>query len=588
MTIPDPTAEPVPNVRPGPDATPDPGAEPDATPEPNAEPDARPDPDAGRGRATGPGRATAGRLLTGLAGLVVLAALTLPDDYAQLRPGAFLRLPVEALAVGPLLVTLPPRPRRPTAIAAGVLLGLLAVVKVVDVGFTATLGRPFDLVLDWGLLADATGVVEDSVGRPGAIGAVLGAILLITLVLAVATAAVLRLARAAAGHRTATVRAGAALTVLWLAAAVAGAPLAARTDAVLVKERAAQVPAGLRDQREFRAEAAVDPFRDTPGDQLLTGLRGKDVVVTFVESYGRSAIEDPRFAPQVTAVLDAGTRTLDAAGFASRSGWLTSSTVGGGSWLAHSTLLSGLWIDNQERYRTLTASDRLTLPAAFDRAGWDTVSVEPAIDRAWPEGRFFGYRTAYDSRTLGFRGPRFSYATMPDQYTFAAFQRLARGPGHAPVMAEITLVSSHSPWTPLPRMVDWAAVGDGSVFATAAARQGRPAAAVLGDPGALRPAYRQAIGYSLTALISYVRHYGGEDLVMVFLGDHQAAPVITGTGKGRDVPVTIVAKDPAVLDRVAGWGWTPGLRPAPTAPVWRMDTFRNRFLTAFAPAPAPR
>lgn len=541
-----------------------------------------PDPNAG------PGRAGARRLLTGLAGIVVLAALTLPDDYGQLRPGAFLRLPVEALVLGLLLVVLPPRPRRGTAIAAGILLGLLAVVKIVDLGFTATLARPFDLVLDWGLLADATGVVAASVGRPGAIGAVLGAVLLIALVLAVATAAVLRLTRAAAGHRTATVRAVAALAVLWLAAATAGTPLAARTDAVLVTERAAQIPAGLRDQREFRAEAAVDPFRDTTGDQLLTGLRGKDVVVTFVESYGRSAIEDPRFAPQVTAVLDAGTRTLDAAGFASRSGWLTSSTVGGGSWLAHSTLLSGLWIDNQQRYRSLTASDRLTLPTAFGRAGWDTVSIEPAIDRAWPEGKFFGYHTAYDSRTLGFRGPRFSYATMPDQYTFAAFQRLARAPGHAPVMAEITLVSSHSPWTPLPRMVDWAAVGDGSIFATTAARQGGPAAGILGDPGTLRPAYRQSIEYSLTALVSYLQHYGGDDLVMVFLGDHQAAPVITGADAGRDVPVTIVAKDPAVLDRVAGWDWTPGLRPARTAPVWRMDTFRDRFLTAFGPPPAPR
>jgi hypothetical protein len=38
-----------------------------------------------------------------------------------------------------------------------------------------------------------------------------------------------------------------------------------------------------------------------------------------------------------------------------------------------------------------------------------------------------------------------------------------------------------------------------------------------------------------------------------------------------------------VLDRVAGWGWTDGLRPAADAPVWRMDAFRDRFLTAFGP-----
>jgi hypothetical protein len=78
-----------------------------------------------------------------------------------------------------------------------------------------------------------------------------------------------------------------------------------------------------------------------------------------------------------------------------------------------------------------------------------------------------------------------------------------------------------------------------------------------------------------------VRHYGGDDLVLVFLGDHQP-PVVTPQGAVHDVPVTIVAKDPAVLDRIAGWGWQDGLHPGAQAPVWKMDSFRDRFLTAFA------
>ena len=51
---------------------------------------------------------------------------------------------------------------------------------------------------------------------------------------------------------------------------------------------------------------------------------------------------------------------------------------------------------------------------------------------------------------------------------------------------------------------------------------------------------------------------------------------------GHDVPVTIMAKDPRVLSRIAGWGWQPGLLPSAGAPVWRMDAFRDRFLTAFS------
>ena len=32
---------------------------------------------------------------------------------------------------------------------------------------------------------------------------------------------------------------------------------------------------------------------------------------------------------------------------------------------------------------------------------------------------------------------------------------------------------------------------------------------------------------------------------------------------------------------LAAGGWTAGMRPASTAPVWRMSAFRNRFLGAF-------
>jgi hypothetical protein len=75
--------------------------------------------------------------------------------------------------------------------------------------------------------------------------------------------------------------------------------------------------------------------------------------------------------------------------------------------------------------------------------------------------------------------------------------------------------------------------------------------------------------------------------VMVFLGDHQPASAVVGNQATHDVPVTIIAKDPAVLDRIAGWGWTDGLKPDPAAPVWRMDTFRDRFLAAYGPEGDP-
>ncbi|WP_157430525.1 sulfatase-like hydrolase/transferase [Actinomadura macra] len=525
-------------------------------------------------------RRIVGRVVTGLACVFVFAALVTPTEYARLTPGAFVRVPVEGIVGAVLLVVLPPRARRVAAVLAGALLGLLTIVKVVDVGFDAVLVRPFDLVLDWVLVGPAVEFLDTSLGRGGAIAVIVGIVVLAVAVLVLMTLSVLRLSRVAAEHRRETVGGAAALWMAWLAFAALGAQLvpgvsiASGGTAVLAFDHAREVRTSLRDEKVFAEQASKDAFRGTPGGRLLTGLRGKDVVLAYVESYGRDAIEDPQFAPQVDAVLDAGTKQLRAAGFSARSGFLTSPTAGGGSWLAHATLLSGLWIDNQQRYRTLVGSDRLTLNRAFQRARWRTAAAMPALVRTWSEGTFFGYDKVYDSRNIGYHGPRFSYATMPDQFTLSAIQRSERARTE-PVMVETALVSSHAPWASIPRMVDWKDVGDGSVFDSMVTDENPP------WPAHIRDEYRRSIEYSLNSLISYARTYGDDDLVLVFLGDHQPASTITGPGAGRDVPITIVARDRRVLDRISGWGWQDGLKPGPDAPVWPMSAFRDRFLTAF-------
>ena len=209
-----------------------------------------------------------------------------------------------------------------------------------------------------------------------------------------------------------------ALAVVWLLCAalgvqVAGGPVAATAADAFTRQKMADP-----------ALAAEDAFATTPGAELLTGLRGKDVLVVFVESYGRVAIEDPAVSPEVNAVLTRGTDSLRAAGFSSRSAFLTSPTYAGISWLAHGTLQSGLWIDSQQRYNQLLQTDRLTLSAAFKRAGWRTVAAVPSNTEDWPQGKaFYHYDTIYDSRNVGYAGPSFGYASMPDQYTLAALQR---------------------------------------------------------------------------------------------------------------------------------------------------------------------
>jgi hypothetical protein len=530
-------------------------------------------------------RALAG---TGLAFAAVWLVLIAPDRLEQLRPATLVRIPIEGLLLVALGLLLPARPRRLVAALIGLLLGLLAVIKILDLGFYEELDRPFNPVIDWSSIGPAIGVLRDSIGAGRTELAVVGVLLLVAGVIGALILSMLRLSRIAR-HRRGSLRAVGVLGLVWVlclalgAQLVPGAPIASSSTARLAAEQIRNTRTALADQQRFsNALATFDPAGRIPTGQLLTGLRGKDVIVAFVESYGEVAVQDSSFSPGVDAVLASGTQTLGSAGFGTRSAFLDSPTFGGISWLAHSTLQSGLWVNNQQRYNQLVASNRFTLSDAFARAGWRTVGDVPSNTEPWPQGSsFYHYDQLYDEHNVGYAGPKFSYASMPDQYTLAAFGRMELKPEHPPVFAEIDLVSSHTPWTPLPRMVDPATIGDGSVFDPMPA-QGPTPAQLWQDAGQVRASYGKSIEYSLNALVSFVTTAHDDNLVLVLLGDHQPATVVSGTHASHRVPISIVAHDPAVLRQIGGWGWTAGLQPSRTAPVWQMSAFRDRFLNAYS------
>jgi hypothetical protein len=533
-------------------------------------------------------RTVAATLATVAAVALVELALVVPDEIARLTPADFLRIPVDGLVAAALVLALPGRARLLTAAAIGVLLGMLTVLKMVDMGFYVFLDRPFNPTSDWSYFRSASDLLTLAVGRRDANLSVVGAVVLATLVMVFVPLSVLRLTRVASRRRAASLRLVAALGAVSLVAAAVGIHVGegqamASTDAAgLLVDEVRQIRAGLHDRQTLMREAVDDPFRATPRADLLTGLRGKDVVIAFVESYGKVAVQGSSFSPRVDALLRNGTRRLRAAGFASRSAFLTSPTFGGISWLAHSTLQSGLWIDNQHTYDDLVTTPRFTLSGAFKRAGWRTVADVPSNEKDWPEGRtFYRYDRIYDDHNVGYHGPSFSYAAIPDQYTLSALQRLELArPDRTPVMAEVDLVSSHIPWAPLPRMVDWRKVGNGSIF-DAMPAEGDSPTRVWRSADRVRAAYGRSIEYSLRSLMSFVRTYPDENLVLIVLGDHQPSTMVTGQGQSHDVPVSVIAHDPAVMRSISGWRWQSGMLPGANAPVWPMSSFRDRFLTAF-------
>jgi hypothetical protein len=359
-------------------------------------------------RAVSPTRRVLAGLTTAVAVGLVWFGLVGPSDPSQLDVTAFLRIPLEALIMVALVLTLPRRAGQVVAVLGGVLLGVLTVIKLLDIGFLAALDRPFNPLSDWSYARSFVELLGGSLGDAAGTAVGIATAVLIVGLLVLLPLAVRRLVRVAGRDRALTYRFVGAFGVIWLVAATVGlqvapgAPLAAAEAAETAYQELSTVRAGLADREDFAEQLA----RPTLPPSALTGLAGKDVVIAFVESYGRVAVQDPAISPGVEAVLDNGTRQLTAAGFGGRSAFLTSPTFGGISWLAHSTLESGLWVNNQARYDQLTATPRATLISTFRDAGWRTVLNVPANTRDWPEGqRFYGPDRIDDARTVGYRGP---------------------------------------------------------------------------------------------------------------------------------------------------------------------------------------
>ena len=146
-------------------------------------------------------------------------------------------------------------------------------------------------------------------------------------------------------------------------------------------------------------------------------------------------------------------------------------------------------------------------------------------------------------------------------------------------MIEAALITSHAPWTPLPRILPWEVIGDGSVF-DGSQRDGDAPREVWADPERVRAQYALALDYALEVVGQYVERHG-DGALFVVLGDHQPAPLLTGPDASADVPVHVIADDPALLDRLPADLFGPGLIPGPERPSAPMDRLRGIVARAF-------
>lgn len=528
------------------------------------------------------------RIALVLAIVVLVAVPMLPAVFASQSLLGLIGVPFESLAMVLLVSLLPIRwLRRVLAVLFGLFVVVSILLAAIDFGFETQLDVHFD-PLNYQQLGDAYGVFTSAVGTGEArlILTLIGAVGVLTV--AALAWAVLRVDSALRSRRRPGTVAVLSVTAGWLVLAVIGAqvvagqPIASAASFDSIVDTVNRGNDGLAAEAAVPREAKDDPYRTAAPSSLLTSLQGKDVIVAFIESYGQVAVQGTSFSPGVDKVLQRGTAQLKAEGYSAQSAWLTSPTFGGISWLAHSTLETGLWVNEQPLYSTVIRSKRFTLSDAFKNAGWNTISDVPSDTVAWPFGTsFYHFGTLLDTGNVGYQGPKFGYAQIPDEYTWKYFDDHYLEQPHQPVMAEIDFVSSHTPWAPLPSIVPWSKVGDGSIYDPQPASN--PGSNIVWqNPKHVRSNYGKSVQYSMQSMLEFLKHSKDPNLVLVVLGDHQPATIVSGKNANHEVPISIIAKDPKVMKAIAGWHWTDGLQPPADAPLWPMSAFRNRFFKAFS------
>ena len=501
----------------------------------------------------------------------VLAAETL------LLTGLFLWLPAGGLS-------------RVVRLGLGLVYAMLALAALGDALIRESLARPLNLYLDLGLADAIVGQFSSNLGPWGAVLAslALGAMLL---ALAALMNRLLRnMARTDAPRYLAPGLIASALLAMTLPPDLKPSWVAS-TAFAFGDHQARLAIASAAASRDFASQVASQNGPGHGGPVPLTGLKNDDVVLAFIESYGMSTLLDARYRPPIDKRLESMQQALTQAGLQMVSGRLRSPVQGGQSWLAHATLLSGYWVNSQLDFDTFLVSDRTTLIDDFKASGHRTVAVMPAITSPWPEGRRLGYQAIHDAANMGYQGPALNWVTMPDQYTWSWFDRRVRKTSATPVFAELALISSHAPWVPiLPVLDDWGAIGDGKVFEPWR-NSGEAPVSLWKDYDRVREHYVRAIDYALDVVTGYAARHVDRHTLLIVLGDHQPAPLVTGDGATRDVPVHIISGDPALLEPFIGNGSTanPGLPsfrlgafPALETNGVGMDQFRGFMQKAFA------
>lgn len=319
----------------------------------------------------------------------------------------------------------------------------------------------------------------------------------------------------------------------------------------------------------------------------LDKLQGNNVLFFFVESYGRTVFVHPEFEKALVPRYRAMEKNLEAEGFHVASDFLTSPTYGGFSWFAHQTLDTGVKVVSHLHSQLLDEQKPLGFADRFRSAGYRPVFVAPGTTRPWPGmDNYYGFREHYFSWEFGYEGPRYGWPTMADQFVLSHIQHDVIEKSEQPLFIQYALVSSHAPFSNLPRYVeDWSKIGNGSILHETGSDRFK---VTWGLSGEVTAAYTAAVTYEMRVMEGYLSEFVKDDTLVIFVGDHQPHQLVTGPNNLTwSVPIHVVSRNPDFVAPFLERGYVPGMVPTQPLPHVGMERFMEEFLADFSTEPLP-
>lgn len=309
--------------------------------------------------------------------------------------------------------------------------------------------------------------------------------------------------------------------------------------------------------------------------------RKPDVELYVIESYGRM-LERPLLIKAWNRLLGDTSVTLQQRGWHAASAYATAPVSGGRSWLSDASVMLGVDIHYEAMWQHLRpqVAGARHLPGFFAGQGYQTVVVRPK-DRARKgvklRNDFDWLHTVFHDE-VAYAGPALGWGVIPDQYSLGRLHDdLLPGIG-GPRFVFFHGVSSHGPWDAVPpRVEDWRSLdtvepdgvsrrekrrGDGWVLERAAQLHLRhDKRRTEGPLKRWAQPYFEAIDYSMRVTIDALGEApsGGDGRIVLLYGDHQ--PPLMAEHRDFDVPVHVLASDPALLQAFLDAGFVPGMRP---------------------------